>query len=192
MVTLENGDVNIGDVVFYDNKLGIFESLYENRMNVRMKDDNKLHTVELKTVKRASEEDQKKWVIGEEKAQLIEQAKRLKQKFKQYDMALEVRQATAQQKEEWRKEEQEKNKAANIGPLGNIITETKTDDDIGFPEGARVAPDQSHPASATPRPSDLGQQDPKPQGPQHQQAGPSGNEPSQPQVNKPDPNKPNA
>lgn len=79
MVQLKSGNVNIGDSVLYSSGgkrfLGKFESLYDNRMNVRLVSDNSLHTVSFKEVDKAGEEVIKSYFESKDKAELINQLK---------------------------------------------------------------------------------------------------------------------
>lgn len=101
MVQLKNGNVNIGEKVIYKNaldlkapkRLGIFESLYQNQMNVRFVSDNSLHTLGFDELEKATPEIVAVFYKNRAKNELLEEVERLNTALKEHGLKAIIEQA---------------------------------------------------------------------------------------------------
>lgn len=147
----DDKEVKIGGPVLYNNQVGILESIYEDKVNVRITATNDLHTVPAGELTQASQEEMEKYNQNQSKDVLLNQARNLKKELMEYGLVLEVRQASEAQVKEYKQEKEKAAAAANIGPSGNIVTEVKQEplevDKEGaeaFREGQRAAEREQH------------------------------------------------
>lgn len=96
MVQLKNGDVNVGDKILWDQgsdkprRLGVFESLYESKMNVRMISDNELYTVSFNELTKADAELVEKFFKNKTKQELLAEVERLQSTLAEHGINLVI------------------------------------------------------------------------------------------------------
>ena len=96
MVQLKNGDVNVGDKILWDQgenkprRLGVFESLYENKMNVRMISDNELYTIKFSELSKADKDIVDKFFKNKSKLELLSEVERLKTVLSEHGVKLVI------------------------------------------------------------------------------------------------------
>lgn len=97
MVNLKSGNVNIGDALLYvtggKKYLGKFESLYNNKINIRLNHDNSLHTVSFDEVDKASDELLKTYYNNKDKNELVTQVKALAELLKAHKVEVVIKDA---------------------------------------------------------------------------------------------------
>ena len=112
-------EVNLNQPVMLDGKVGIFESTYENRMNIRT-EDGQLHTVQRDKVQLAPPEKTKNVKApSAEREELLSQARAIKEALKVHGLMLKVDHMNEGERKEYAQEQ------ANISKFGHAMTDEK-------------------------------------------------------------------